>query len=126
MRTDMNEHHTIQIINDLMVVLDAENNGCNSHQLRSMAEAEGQLLRWREEYKFDYAGALAGVAGFFRGKAVVRQRVDVVLEKIARDVLHITTLSARGSDQLDFYQLGVGQIRLALRAAFEAGKASMK
>jgi hypothetical protein len=122
----MNENHTIQIINDLMVVLDAENNGCDSHQLRSMAEAEGQLLTWREEYKFDYTGALAGVAGFFRGKAIRSQRVDALLEKIAKDVLHVATLQTRGSDQLDFHDLGVGSIRLALRAAYEAGKASVK
>jgi hypothetical protein len=122
----MNETHTIQIINDLLVVLDAEGNGCDSYLLRGMNEAEQQLLKWQEEYKFDYPGALAGVAGFFRGKAVKTRRVDDVLEKIAKDVLHVATLQTRGSDQLDFYDLSVGSIRLALRAAYEAGKASVK
>jgi hypothetical protein len=98
----------------------------NALVFRSMNEAEQQLLRWLEEYKFDYTGALAGVAGFFRGKAVRSRRVDAVLEKIAKDVLHIATFQTRGSDQLDFHDLSVGLIRLALRAAYEAGKSSVK
>jgi hypothetical protein len=48
--------------------------------------------------------------------------VDAALEKIATGVLHIPTLRHRRSDRLDFHELGVGQIRLALRAAYEAGR----
>jgi len=52
-----------------------------------------------------------------------RAGADAALEKIARDVLRIPTLRERHSDRLDFHDLGVGRLRLALRAAYEAGRA---
>lgn len=55
-----------------------------------------------------------------------RQSVDEKLESIARNVLKLPTLKQRGSDRPDFSQLSVGQIKLALRAAYEAGRASTK
>jgi hypothetical protein len=40
--------------------------------------------------------------------------------------LGVVTLESRHSDRLDFYELGVGQIKDALQAAYEAGRASKK
>ena len=55
-----------------------------------------------------------------------RHAIDSKLEKIAKNVLKVPTLKYRRSDQLDFHELSVGQIKLALRAAYEAGRASKK
>jgi len=52
--------------------------------------------------------------------------IEARLTRIAREVLHVPTLAERHSDSLDFHELGVGQIKLALRAAYEAGRQSMK
>ena len=50
--------------------------------------------------------------------------VDAILEKIARNKLLIATLETRSSDCLDFYEMPVWQIKEALRAAYDAGRAS--
>ena len=55
-----------------------------------------------------------------------RHAIDSKLEKIAKNVLKVPTLRYRHSDQADFHELSVGQIKLALRAAYEAGRASKK
>jgi hypothetical protein len=55
-----------------------------------------------------------------------RNQIDSKLEQIAKNVLRIPTLNRRGSDALDFHTLSVGQIKLALRAAYEAGRAATK
>ena len=55
-----------------------------------------------------------------------RHAIDSKLEKIAKNVLKVPTLRYRGGDALDFHELSVGQIKLALRAAYEAGRASKK
>ena len=52
--------------------------------------------------------------------------IDARLTQIAMQVLKVPTLAYRNSDALDFHELGVGQIKLALRAAYEAGRESMK
>jgi len=52
--------------------------------------------------------------------------VDGRLEQIAKTTLRIPTLAERRSDSLDFHELGVWQIKQALRAAYDAGRASMK
>ncbi len=49
--------HTIEIVDDLLVVLDQDGNGCDAHLLRSLQEAKRQLRLWQDEYTFDYAGA---------------------------------------------------------------------
>lgn len=53
-------------------------------------------------------------------KAAVADR----LEEIAQTVLRIPTLRTRHSDSHDFHELGVWQIKRALQAAYEAGRAS--
>ena len=55
-----------------------------------------------------------------------RVTIDGKLAQIAKNVLKIPTLNRRGSDTLDFHSLSVGQIKLALRAAYEAGRATTK
>jgi hypothetical protein len=51
---------------------------------------------------------------------------DLVMEyeltEIARRVLRLVTLEERKSDRLDFHDLGVGQIKEALWAAYRAGQ----
>jgi hypothetical protein len=44
------------------------------------------------------------------------------MDKIAKEVLGIETLNTRNSDDLDFYNLSVWQIKEALEAAYEAGR----
>jgi len=44
-----------------------------------------------------------------------------LLEAIAKRHLDVETLEGRGSDALDFYDLGVGRLRAALEAAYWAG-----
>jgi len=52
--------------------------------------------------------------------------IEARLTQIAQQVLKVTTLEYRHSDRLDFHEVSVGQIKLALRAAYEAGRQSMK
>jgi hypothetical protein len=42
--------------------------------------------------------------------------------KIAREVLGVETLETRNSDQLDFHEMAVWEIRDALEAAYNEGK----
>jgi hypothetical protein len=48
----------------------------------------------------------------------------VTIARIAKDYFDIPTLESRGSDSLDFYNLGVIGIRYALEAAWKAGKSA--
>jgi len=50
--------------------------------------------------------------------------IDARLEQIARDHLRLETLATRKSDSLDFHDLAVWRIKDALRAAYDAGRAS--
>jgi methyl coenzyme M reductase alpha subunit len=52
--------------------------------------------------------------------------IDARLTQIAQQVLKVPTLAYRNSDALDFHEVSVGQIKLALRAAYEAGRQSKK
>ncbi len=45
------------------------------------------------------------------------------IQQIAREELGLETLDARHSDQLDFHELAVWQIKKALLKAYEAGLA---
>ncbi|MDF7806207.1 hypothetical protein P4E94_02080 [Pontiellaceae bacterium B12219] len=45
-----------------------------------------------------------------------------LLEKIARDHLDVETLSERKSDDLDFHEISVWNLKNALQAAYEAGQ----
>jgi hypothetical protein len=47
-----------------------------------------------------------------------------VLKRLARKYLRLETLDRRNSDSLDFNDLAVWQIRIALEAAYQAGERS--
>ncbi|WP_276681457.1 DUF6900 domain-containing protein [Thalassolituus oleivorans] len=44
------------------------------------------------------------------------------LENIARTVLGLDTLETRNSDELDFHEMSVWQVKKALEAAYKAGQ----
>lgn len=46
--------------------------------------------------------------------------------KIAKEILDLETLEIRKMDSLDFHELSVWEIREALEAAYNAGKAAAK
>lgn len=50
--------------------------------------------------------------------------VDAILATIAREHLQLETLATRKSDSLDFHELAVWQIKDALQAAYDVGRAS--
>lgn len=58
--------------------------------------------------------------------ATEEQVCQETIARIAHENLVIATLQSRGSDRLDFYDLGVASIRDALLAAYLAGRESMK
>lgn len=47
------------------------------------------------------------------------------LETIARDCTPFKTLAVQNSDELDFQPVAVWELRAALEAAFQAGRASV-
>jgi hypothetical protein len=60
--------HTIEIFDDLMMVLDEDGNGYDCHILRGYAAAKRKLRRWQTEYSFDYAETLKELDKFFGKK----------------------------------------------------------
>jgi hypothetical protein len=50
---------------------------------------------------------------------------DQILTGIAREQLLVPTLETRRSDALDFHEIAVWQLKLALEAAFDAGARSI-
>jgi len=60
--------HTVEIIDDAVIVLDADGNGCDCHELDGLRQAKRQLRRWQDEYTFDYAGALRAVSDYFANR----------------------------------------------------------
>ena len=57
-------------------------------------------------------------------KATKTTNVDALLLEIAKKHLDLETLQARNVDDLDFKEQAVWTIEAALKAAFEAGRAS--
>ena len=55
-------------------------------------------------------------------KYLTEAKSDSIIEKIAKQELDIPTLKTRNSDELDFYDLSVWQIKKALQIAFDAGR----
>jgi len=49
---------------------------------------------------------------------------DNRLSEIAREILDIETLETRYSDRLDFHDLAVWNVKRALEAAYELGRAA--
>ena len=121
--------HTVEIVNDLMVVLDRDGNSHECYQLCGLRQAKTQLQLWQRTYAFNYAEAMKAVSDFYSDDAAdkaLRVSVDASLTKIAKDVLKLPTLDYRHADGLDFHEFSVGQVKLALRAAYEAGRAAKR
>ena len=57
-------------------------------------------------------------------KKTATASTDALLLEIAQKHLDLETLQARNSDSLDFKEQAVWSIEAALKAAFEAGRAS--
>ena len=51
------------------------------------------------------------------------EQLDCLLQSIAVEHLYIDTLNTRHSDRLDFHEVGVWNLKAALQAAFDAGRA---
>jgi hypothetical protein len=118
--------HTIQIFDDMMIVLDEDGNGRDCHILRTQLAAQRQLRKWLREYKFDLNEAMNELAEYFEVKQNTINSTNSKFTEIAKTVLNILTLSSQGTDRLDFHDISVVQIKSALYAAYEAGRASRK
>ena len=57
--------HTIEIIDDLLVVLDEEGHGLDAHELRDYPAARRQVQAWAAEYAIDAADADAQLKAYF-------------------------------------------------------------
>lgn len=53
-------------------------------------------------------------------------KTNKALANIAKTILDLPTLDSRGRDRLDFHTRGVGDIKKALEAAYEAGQKEAK
>lgn len=51
-----------------------------------------------------------------------KKSIEQILQKIAEDHLSIETLETRNADSLDFHEVSVWSIKVALKAAFNAGR----
>ena len=52
------------------------------------------------------------------------KNTNEAFEQIAKETLGISTLTAQLADRLDFHTIGVWQLKRALQAAYDLGKAS--
>jgi uncharacterized protein YutD len=116
--------YRIEIMNDLMMLLDDENNGCDAYVLRSYKAAKRKLARWREMHDFDENEALRLLGDFFQDANADTELAEK-MAKIAKLILNIPTLECRNMDSLDFHELHVAEIELALRLAYEVGRGSV-
>ena len=104
--------------------------GCNN---RNLLERDGREIGGMPGITYQYCDACGWSRAITRPK---RRRVltpaskqadaDARLTEIARTTLGLETLETRRSDGLDFHDLAVWQIKQALQAAYEAGRASAK
>ena len=55
-----------------------------------------------------------------------QEKLNALLTEIAKEELFVETLEKRWSDNLDFYDVSVWGIKIALERAYEAGQKSVK
>ena len=55
-----------------------------------------------------------------------QEKLDAIFTRIAQEELQVETLEQRWSDNLDFYDIPVWEIKKALERAYEAGQKSVK
>jgi len=53
-----------------------------------------------------------------------QQARESIMERIANEKLRVPTLRTQRSDNLDFHEVAVWELRAALEAAFEAGRSA--
>ena len=109
--------HEIEIIDGTLVLRDRDGNWLESASLGERPDAERTVAQWAQSHAFDAAGANRKLEAHFAASEAIAQ--------IARRVLGVPTLKVRGSDSLDFHDVGVGSLEQALRAAYEAGRAAV-
>jgi hypothetical protein len=59
-------------------------------------------------------------------EGIIPSNTEKLFSDIAKEYLLIDTLETRNHDSLDFHEVSVGSIKSALKAAYEAGRASKK
>jgi hypothetical protein len=116
---------SIRILGNRMSLLDGGGHASDCHDLSTFDAAKRQLDRWRETYTFDYDEGLILLVEFFKHE-LVDEELMATLERVAKKLLKVRTLSYRGAMDLDFHVLHVLPIRLALRAAYEIGRGSVR
>jgi hypothetical protein len=116
---------SIRILENRLSLLDDGGHGRDCHCLTTFDAAQEQLDRWRKTHTFDYDEAILLLVEFFKHE-LVGEELMAKLERIAKKLLKIRTLSCRGAMDLDFHVLHVLPIRLALRAAYAVGRASVR
>jgi Family of unknown function (DUF6900) len=110
--------HEVEIIDGALVLRDRDGNGLESASLGERPDAERTVAQWAQSHAFDAADANRKIEAHFAASEAIAQ--------IARRVLGIATMKVRGSDALDFHEVGVGALEQALRAADEAGRAAAR
>jgi len=93
--------------------------------IRNMSRVHNELAKIRRERARELT-ATPAAATPAATRTNPETAVDACLEQIARTTLGLETLETRRSDGLDFHDLAVWQIKQALQAAYEAGRASAK
>jgi hypothetical protein len=117
--------YSIRILENRLSLLDDGGHGRDCHDLSTFDAAKEQLDRWRETCMFDYDEGLILLVEFFKHE-LVGEELLAKLERIAKKLLKVRTLSCRGAMDLDFHVIHVLEIRLGLRAAYEIGRASVR
>ena len=101
--------HEVEIIDGMLVLRDRDCNWLESASLGERPDAERTVAEWSLSHAFDTADANRKLEAHFAASEAIAQ--------IARRVLGVPTLKVRGSDSLDFHEVGVGSLAQALRAA---------
>ena len=109
--------HEVEIIDGTLIVWDRDGNWLESASLGERPDAERIMAHWAQSHAFDAAGANQKLEAHFAASDAIAQ--------IARRVLGVPTLKVRGSDSLDFHEVGVGSLEQALRAAYDAGRSAV-
>jgi hypothetical protein len=79
-------------------------------------------VRWSQVSAVcEVAQRLAATVGLLERAGASPHAPAAAIDRIAKEVLDLETLQTRRSDQLDFHELAVWQVRQALEVAFQAG-----
>ena len=104
--------------------------GCNN---RNLLERDGSEIGGMPGITYQWCNACGWSRALTKpgrrralAPASRQANADACLTEIARTTLGLETLETRRSDGLDFHDLAVWQIKQALQAAYEAGRASAK